>query len=98
MYNITHTDFLELKAKMPNLSSGNDAICGASELCTTYGILLHDFIDLCNKKDDYDLYRSESDACGYEVPPFCVYAGLKDNYDQQRKEELRWRIENDPTW
>jgi hypothetical protein len=60
-----------------------------------YNITLEQFEELKQLEHDYGIYRAEQTACGYEVEPFCVWAGLKDNYDDQRRARIRERL-SDP--
>ena len=53
-----------------------------------YNITLEQFEELKELEHHYGIYKAEQTACGYEVVPFCVYAGLKDNYDERRRAEL----------
>lgn len=59
-----------------------------------YNITLEQFQELKELEQHYAIYKAEQSACGYEVEPFCVYAGLKDNYDDMRRAELIWKLEN----
>lgn len=99
-FNISYSDFLELEKKMNHLSERGVKLSGKdwNALCVGYGIYYNEYLSLLKRKEEYSLYASEARACGYEVEPFCSYAGLKDNYDQQRRAEVIWRIQNDPTW
>jgi hypothetical protein len=53
-----------------------------------YNITLEQFQELKELEHHYGIYKVEQTACGYEVEPFCVYAGLKNNYDDRRRAEV----------
>tara|TARA_Y100001937_G_C7120092_1_gene332147 strand:+ start:1115 stop:1477 length:363 start_codon:yes stop_codon:yes gene_type:complete len=113
-YNISHSDFIDLEDAIAyeRRKYENERCMGLDEvakiecldpqiistLCKKFGIHYHEYFEIRELEKEYSLYASESRACGCEVQPFCSYAGLKDNYDQQRRAEVIWRIQNDPTW